>query len=60
MRKFDALVTAFLEVFQCIGETDIDKTFTMLKSRVKYRKPKRLFGAKIEQSREAMKKANLK
>ena len=59
MRKLDALVTEFLGGFQCMGETDIDKTYTMPKSRVKYRKP-RISGAKREQSREAMKKVNLK
>ena len=36
MRKLDALVAEFPEVFQCIGETDIDKTYTIPKSRVKY------------------------
>ena len=60
MRKLDTLVTEFPEVFQYIGETDIDKTFTMPKSRVKYRKPRRLFRAKREQSRVAMKKVNIK
>jgi len=31
MRKLDALATEFPEVFQCIGEIDIDKTYTMPK-----------------------------
>lgn len=60
MKKLDALVTEFPEVFQCIGKTDIDKTYTMSKSRVKYHKLRRISGAKGEQSREVMKKVILK
>ena len=60
MRKLDTLVTEFPEVFQYIGETDIDKTFTMPKSRVKYHKLRRLFRAKREQSRKKKKKVNIK
>lgn len=60
MRKLDALVTEFPEVFQCIGETDIDNTYTMPKSRVKYRKLRKISGVKREQSRKAMKKVNSK
>ncbi len=51
MRKLDALVTEFSDVFHFIGETDIDKTYTMPKSHVKYRKPKRISG-KRESSQE--------
>lgn len=43
-----------------IGETDINKTYTMPKSRVKYHKPRKIFGSKREKPREAMKKVNLK
>lgn len=57
MRKLDVLVTEFPKVFRYIGETDIDKIYTMPKSRVKYRKPRRISGAKREQSKEAMKKS---
>lgn len=60
MRKLDALVTEFPEVFQCIGKTDIDNTYTMPKSRVKYRKLRKISGVKREQSRKAMKKVNSK
>lgn len=31
MRKNDALVIDFPDVFKCIGETDIDKTYEMLR-----------------------------
>lgn len=60
MRKLDALVTEFSEIFQCIGETDIDKTYTMPKSCVKYCKPRMTSEAKKERSREVMKNVNLK
>lgn len=42
MRKLDQLVISFPEVYKCIGETDIDKTYEMPKSVVTYRKPRRL------------------
>ena len=58
MRKLDALVTEFPDIFQCIGETDIDKTYSLPKSRIKYRRPRRISEAKREQAREAMKKIN--
>lgn len=29
MKKLDALVNEFPEVYKCIGETDIDKTYSM-------------------------------
>ena len=58
MRKLDALVTEFPDVFRSVGETDIDKTYEMPKSRVKYRKSRRISEAKREQVRKAMKKIN--
>ena len=42
IRKLDALVTEFPEVYKCIGETDIDKTYSMPKQYVSYRKPRRI------------------
>ena len=42
MRQLDALVTEYPDIFKCIGETDIDKTYEMPKSVVTYRKPRRL------------------
>ena len=58
IRKVDALVTEYPNIFKCIGETDIDKTYEMPKSAVTYRKPRRISAAKREQAREAMKKIN--
>ena len=42
MRKSDALVIDYPDVFKCIGETDIDKTYEMPKSVVTYRKPRKI------------------
>ena len=49
MRKVDTLVIDYPDIFKCIGETDIDKTYEMPKSVVTYRKPRRL----SEEQREA-------
>ena len=58
MRQLDTLVTAHPDIFKCIGETDIDKTYLMPKSRISYRKPRRISEAKRQQARDAMKKIN--
>lgn len=42
MRRLDALVIEFPEVYRCIGATDIDKTYEMPKSSVTYRMPRHL------------------
>ena len=42
IRKLTVLVTNFPEVYKCIGETDIDKTYSMQKQYVSYRKPRRI------------------
>ena len=58
MRQLDALVTEYPDIYKCIGETDIDKTYVMPKSYVKYRKPRHISEAKRQQARDAMKKLN--
>jgi len=58
MKKLDALVNEFPEVYKCIGETDIDKTYSMPKQYVSYRKPRRISSKVKEQRREMMKKIN--
>lgn len=58
IRKLDALVNEFPEVYKCIGETDIDKTYSMPKQYVSYRKPRRISTKVKEQRREMMKKLN--
>ena len=58
MRQLDALVTEYPDIYKCIGETDIDKTYEMPKSYVKCRKPRHISEAKREQARSAMQKLN--
>ena len=58
IRKLDALVTEFPEVYKCIGETDIDKTYSMPKQYVSYRKPRRISEDVKEQRRIQMKNIN--
>ena len=60
MRRLDALVIEFPEVYRCIGYTDIDKTYEMPKSSVTYRKPRRLSEEQREQARERMNTLNRK
>ncbi len=57
-RKLDALVTEFPEVYKCIGETDIDKTYSMPKQYVSYRKPRRISKELREQRREIIENNN--
>ena len=42
MREVDSLVIGYPDVFKCVGESDIDKTYEMPKTAVSYRKPRRL------------------
>ena len=58
IRKLDVLVIEFPEVYKCINETDIDKTYEMPKSFVSYRKPRKLSEEHREQARERMNKIN--
>lgn len=59
MKKLDALVNEFPEVYKCIGETDIDKTYSMPKQYVSYRKPRRISEDVRKRRREQMKVINL-
>ena len=56
MRKLDQLVISFPEVYKCIGETDIDKTYEMPKSAVNYRKPRQLSEEQRQAARERLEK----
>ena len=55
IRKVDALVIEYPDIFKCIGETDIDKTYEMPKSAVTYRKPRRLSEDQREAARKRLK-----
>ncbi|MBE5848394.1 MAG: hypothetical protein E7300_12055 [Lachnospiraceae bacterium] len=54
MKKLDQLVISFPEVYKCIGETDIDKTYEMPKSAITYRKPRRLSAEQREAAKERL------
>ena len=54
IRKLDSLVKEFPDVYKCIGETDIDKTYSMPKQYVSYRKPRRISAERREQIKEQM------
>ncbi len=58
MRQLDALVTEYPDIFKCVGETDIDKTYEMPKSRISYRKPRHLSEKQRNAARERMMKIN--
>jgi len=59
MRKLDKLVADFPEVYKRTGQTDMDKTYSMPKSYVSYRKPRVISEVQRERAREMMLKMNL-
>lgn len=58
MRKMDALVTEFPEIYKCIKVSDIDKTYSMPKEYVSYRKPRKIPEDVKTKRREIMKGIN--
>lgn len=60
IRKLDSLVNEFPEVYKCVGETDIDKTYSMPKQYISYRKPRRLSTERREQIKKQMSQLNCK
>ena len=58
IRKLESLVNEFPKVYKCIGETDIDKTYSMHRQYVSYRKPRKISEDLKKQKREMMKKIN--
>ena len=60
MRKLDALVIAFPEIYKLVDETDIDKTYSLPKSCVNYRKPRRLSEEQRDNARTRMERINEK
>ncbi len=59
IRKLDSLVNEFPEVYKCIGETDIDKTYSMPKKYVSYRKLRKISEERREHIRKQMRDINL-
>ena len=58
MREVDSLVIGYPDVFKCVAESDIDKTYEMPKTAVSYRKPRRLSEEQREDARKRMKIIN--
>lgn len=60
MRRIDALVIEFPDVYRLVSETDIDKTYSMPKSYISYRKPRRLSEEQRIRARGRMERINEK
>ena len=60
IRKLDSLVNEFPKVYKCIGETDIDKTYSMPKQYVSYHKPRRISTERRKQIKRQMSQLNCK
>ena len=60
IRKIDSLVNEFPEVYKWIGETDIDKNYSMPKQYFSYRKPRRISAKRREQIKEQISQLNCK
>lgn len=58
MRKLDKLTQQYPDIYKVVSETDMDKTYSLPKSCVSYRKPRRLTDEQREQARERMRKIN--
>lgn len=58
MRKLDRLVNAFPAVYKITGQTEHDKTYSMPKSYISYRKPRNISEEQREQARQQMNKIN--
>jgi len=58
MRRLDRLVADYPDTYKLINQTDMDKTYSMPKSYVNYRKPRVLSSKQRERARQRMKKLN--
>lgn len=58
MRKLDRLVEAYPESYRLVDQTEIDKTYSMPKSYVTYRKPRSVSTEQREQARLRMAQIN--
>lgn len=59
MRKLDRLVEDYPDSYKLIRQTNIDKTYSMPKSYVTYRKPRAVSEEQREQARLRMAKLNV-
>ena len=58
MRRLDRLVADYPDSYRLLRQTDIDKTYSMPKSFVTYRKPRAVSNEQREQARRRMAKLN--
>lgn len=58
MRKLNNLVAEYPEVYKLIEDTNVSKTYSMPKSHVCYRKPRKLSDEQRERARGRMNKIN--
>ena len=58
IRKLDRLVADYPDSYKMLKQTDIDKTYSMPKSYVTYRKPRMIRDEQREQARQRMEKLN--
>ena len=58
MRRLDRLVADYPDSYRLLRQTDIDKTYSMPKSFVTYRKPRAVSNERREQARQRMTKLN--
>lgn len=58
MRKLDALVDGYPDIYKQTGQDEVSKTYSFPKTYVSYRKPRKLSEEQREQAREKMKCIN--
>ena len=58
MRKIDALVTEYPDIYRVVNETDVGKEYSMPKAYVGYRKPRRINEEQRINARNKMIKLN--
>lgn len=58
MRKLDGLVKTFPAVYKLTGQTEYDKTYSVPKLYISYRKPRNISEEQREQARQQMKQIN--
>ncbi len=58
MRKLDTLVANFPDTYSLMGQDEISKTYSFLKSYVSYRKPRKLSDEQREKARKQLEKIN--
>ncbi|KHD14012.1 hypothetical protein [Clostridium butyricum] len=58
MRRFDRLVAEYPEQYQLVEQTEVSKTYSMPKSYVSYRKPRKISEVQREKARSKIEAIN--